>query len=214
MFSSKAEASAGQEGVIAAGVLNSAYSLLSDVVTIFQSSSALPEIVAPVVQTLRSVRPQSNPAAFPVWAQERHLSVLERIMGLSEKIRSTRQFLQWRKAATTSIEMKTPRFQLDYTFKKDIDPDQDRAKVKQLTRQLKREKKAAMRELRRDSDFIDQERYKEQQEAKEFRRAERVKNFAFMEEQQATINLQVRKGNGLMTGGGSGVAKKARVKRM
>jgi nucleolar protein 14 len=213
MFSSKAETSTGREGLVSVGILNTAYSLFNDVVTIFQSSCALPEIVAPVMQTLRSIRPQSKPAAFPVWVQERHLSVLERIISLSEKIRSTRQYLQWRKTATTSIEMKTPRFQLDYTFKKDIDPDQDRAKVKQLTRQLKREKKAAMRELRRDSDFIDQERYKEQQEAKEFRRAERVKNFAFMEEQQATINLQVRKGNGLMTGGGSGVAKKARVKR-
>jgi hypothetical protein len=34
-----------------------------------------------------------------------------------------------------------------------------------------------------------------------------------MEEQQATLNLQVRKGGELLRGGGSGVAKKSRVKR-
>jgi hypothetical protein len=37
-----------------------------------------------------------------------------------------------------------------------------------------------MRELRRDSDFIDQERYKEISEAKDNRRAERVKNFGII----------------------------------
>jgi nucleolar protein 14 len=70
-----------------------------------------------------------------------------------------------------------------------------------------------MRELRRDSDFIDQERYKEQSEANNKRREERVKNWGWMEEQQATINQQVRKGGGLMKGGGTSVFKKARVKR-
>ena len=110
--------------------------------------------------------------------------------------------------------MKAPRFQLDYTFKKDKEPDQDRAKLKQLSRQLKREQKAAMRELRRDSDFIDQERYREAVLEKTARKEERHKNFAWMESEQANVNLQVRKGRGLMRGGGSGVGKKARVKRL
>jgi nucleolar protein 14 len=211
-FSSKAHS--GREGLAAAGILNTAYSMFDNLVTAFESTSALPEIAGPVLTTLRNLRPQSKPHALPTWLQQRHLAVVERAIAATEKVRGTRQSLQWRKASVTSIETKAPRFQLDYTFKKDVDPDADRAKVKQLTRQLKREKKAAMRELRRDSDFIDQERYKEQQAAKDFRRAERVKNFGFMEEQQATINLQVRKGNGLMKGGGSGVVKKARIKRL
>lgn len=214
VFSSKAETRAAKEGLAATSLLIAAYALFDAVIGVFEGSSALPEIVEPVLVTLRAVRPQSKPTALPAWVQERHLATLERAIATTDKVRSTRQPLQWRKTSITSIETKAPRFQLDYTFKKDADPDQDRAKVKQLTRQLKREKKAAMRELRRDSDFIDQERYKEQQAAKEFRRAERVKNFAFMEEQQATINLQVRQGKGLMKGGGSSVAKKARIKRL
>ena len=48
-----------------------------------------------------------------------------------------------------------------------------------------------MRELRRDSDFLDQERFREQQEFLAGLKEERVKNFAWMETEQATINQQV-----------------------
>jgi hypothetical protein len=71
-----------------------------------------------------------------------------------------------------------------------------------------------MRELRRDSDYIDQERHKEVTEAKDKRREERVKNYGWMEAEQASVNMQVRQGKGLMKGGGSNVDKKARVKRL
>jgi nucleolar protein 14 len=122
-------------------------------------------------------------------------------------------FLNFRKAAKVSIETKNPRFQIDYKMKKDFDPDASRVKLKQLTREKKREHKAAMRELRRDSDFLDQERTKEKQSHLNKLREERHKNYAWMEEQQATINEQVRKGGGLMKGGGTGMMKKVRVKR-
>lgn len=56
-----------------------------------------------------------------------------------------------------------------------------------LYRQSKRETKGAMRELRKDSNYIDQLTYKEQTEKKEILKAERVKNFGWMEEQQVII---------------------------
>ena len=39
---------------------------------------------------------------------------------------STRAPLQWRKKTVKSLEMKAPRYQQDYSLKKDIDPDKDR----------------------------------------------------------------------------------------
>lgn len=221
-FSSKSQQlSSVNKSTAAASILSTNYTLIEEMLHIHESSNALPEIMTPMIQTLRSLRPQDKPS-FPLTLQQRHVSLVELIMAAVMNIRQHRKPLQWRKATTVSIEMKNPRFQLDYTFKKDVSSnggvdaasDQDRVKMKQLTRQLKREEKAAMRELRRDSAFIDQERYKEVAAAKEERRAERVKNFGWMEDQQATINQQVRKGNGLMKGGGSGVAKKARIKRL
>ncbi len=205
--------SSAQSPAVAASLLHSLYTLIGAVLSQYEHSSALPELIEPVLNTLRALKPQSSPVLCGQ-LQTIHADLLERIISESQKRRAGRTPLQWRKATTVSIDMKNPRFQLDYTFKKDTDPDEERVKLKQLNRQFKREKKAAMRELRRDSDYIDQERFKETSEASEKRREERVKNFGWMEDQQATVNMQVRQGKGLMKGGGSNVAKKARVKRM
>ncbi len=122
--------------------------------------------------------------------------------------------MRWRKMGVTTLSMQTPKFQLDYSFRKDADLDSDRAKMKGLQRQLKREGKAAVRELRRDSDFLDAERFAEKSMGAAKRKDERAANFAFMEQQQATINQQVRVGKGLMKGGGSAAFKAPRAKRM
>ena len=198
---------------VAAAFLNTLYSLIRALIDQHNESPALPEILEPLVVTLRAVRPQDIPK-FPGAFQQSHLQVLERALQRSEEVRRTRVPLQWRTSSVVSIEMKAPRFDLDYSFKKDHDPDQDRVKVKQLSRQLKREHRAAMRELRRDSDFLDQQRHKEASQAQQDRKNERHKNFAWMEQQQATVNQQVRMGKGLMKGGGTGAVKKARVKRL
>jgi len=60
---------------------------------------------------------------------------------------------------------------------------------------------------------LDAHAFAEKTAAHNARRDERAKNFAFMEQQQATINLQVKKQTGLLKGAGSSVAKKATVKR-
>ncbi|KAJ1431018.1 nucleolar protein 14, partial [Ochromonadaceae sp. CCMP2298] len=185
-----------------AAILSTAFDLVREIFKVYSSQTALPEIMGPILTTLSTMCPRESPA-FPKALQKAHVELLEKSLGQAEEVRESRQSLQWRKDVTVSIETKAPRFTLDYTFKKDKDEDAEKAKMKQLTRQLKREKKAAMRELRRDSDFIDQERYKEETVAADVRRAERVKNFGWMEEQQATINQQVRKGGSLMKGGGS-----------
>lgn len=176
--------------------------------------SAAPEVLHPLVVVLKALRPHDTTAtSLATVYQQRHLEVLEEVLRVSEEVRTVRQPLFWRKMVANNVESKAPRFEANYTIKKDQESDKDRAKLKQLNRQLKREKKAAMRELRRDAAFIDQERFKEQQVEQAAKRAERVKNFAWLEDQQATINLQVKKGKGLMKGGGSGVAKGPRPNR-
>jgi len=81
-----------------------------------------------------------------------------------------------------------------------------REEEKRLRKELKKEEKGASRELRRDAAFLgrlrDEERHAAQSEAREARH----RNFGWLEEQQATLNLQVRKGRGL-AGGGSSIKK-------
>ena len=201
-----------KSGILASSYLYTSQILIGKLVEMYSGMTAFPELLTPILSVLRSLRPQDKPPLLET-LQLSHCDLLESIMKLSNEKKNSRNVLQWRKSVKISIDTKNPKFQADYTFKKDLDPDEDRAKLKQLKRQSKRETKAAMRELRRDSDFIDQLSYAEQNEKKDKLKAERVKNFGWMEEQQASINMQVRKGGELVTGGGSSIARKARVKR-
>ena len=162
---------------------------------------------------MQSLRPHDEPHKLDHNLIISHTNLLENLIKLCQQTKQSRKPLQWRKPIKFIIETKNPRFQVDYQFKRDIDPDQDRVKLKQLTRQKKREEKAAMRELRRDSEFLDQEKYTEKLNQSNKMKLERQKNFSWMEDQQASINQQVRKGGELLRGGGSSISKKPKIRR-
>lgn len=119
-----------------------------------------------------------------------------------------RRALEWRAAVKQVVKSLEPRMVEDYVVKKDAGMDREKAKLKQLQRQVKREKKGAMRELRRDAAFLDAEVTKQKLEKEEQRRKAVAANTAWLQEQQATINQQVRMSRGKdLRGGGSGAAK-------
>lgn len=47
-----------------------------------------------------------------------------------------------------------PRYELDFNSKADYDPDRQRSEARKLQRQMVKEKRGAMRELRRDAAFM------------------------------------------------------------
>lgn len=172
--------------------------------------SSYSEIMSPISAVLGAVVTTIFPSELKISFEQLKQSISDTI----SSCRSARKPLAWRGKVTTAIPSLVPRYEVNYTMKKDMDPDQARVQVKQLQRQVKREKKAAMRELRRDADFVGQETYKAQQAVKERKRAERNSNFAWMEQEQGVINEQVRKGGELLRGGGSRSVKPIkRVKR-
>ncbi|KAL7522323.1 hypothetical protein ACHAWX_007014 [Stephanocyclus meneghinianus] len=116
-----------------------------------------------------------------------------------------------KKASAKELAVKTlaPRMEDPdrYSMSKDKGKSQMQAEHDRHRREFKREHKAAMRELRLDSTFIENERRKAKEEADGKARAQRHKNYAWMETEQATMNQQVRLGGGLLSGGGVGAAK-------
>lgn len=64
------------------------------------------------------------------------------------------------RGATRAPEVKllNPRFEEEFAAGKDFDPDRERAAAKQLRRQLQKERRGAMRELRKDAAFLGQVR--------------------------------------------------------
>lgn len=125
----------------------------------------------------------------------------------------SRQPLRWRIPAKVAIESKNPRFEVDYSFKKDLDPDEQRQELKALNRQFKREKRAATRELRRDNQFLGQVKFQEQMEAHKERQEERQSNFKWLNAQHEAMNVHVKKEKGFLKGGGSGAMKGRKGKR-
>lgn len=65
-----------------------------------------------------------------------------------------------RRSATRAPEVKllNPRFEEEFAAGKDFDPDRERAAARQLRRQLQKERRGAMRELRKDAAFLGQVR--------------------------------------------------------
>lgn len=94
-----------------------------------------------------------------------------------------------------------------YHMSKDKGKTQMQAELDRNRREYKREHKAVKRELRLDAAFVEGERRKQKNNADTRAKEKRNKNFAWLEQEQATMNQQVRLGGGLLKGGGTGTAR-------
>ncbi len=139
-------------------------------------------------------------------------AALEGVVGAAH---STRTVLSWRKKGVAAIQSLAPRIIDNFVVRKDEGLDRDAARTKQLTRQLKREKKGAARELRRDAAFLDAEKVRIQREREEARKATVKANTAWLEAAAADFNKQVKqhKGETLRGGGSAGAALGGRSKK-
>ena len=124
-----------------------------------------------------------------------------------------RKPLQYRVQSTRTINTLVPRYEVNYSLSsRDPALPKEKVQLKVLGKQLKRESKAAMRELRRDADYLEQEKFTALAAKKQALREERHKNYAVLENEQGEINQQVKFGKGdLIKGGGSHAVKKRRV---
>ncbi len=113
------------------------------------------------------------------------------------------------KAHELAIQTLAPRMEdpTHYSMSKDKNKSKAQAESDKLRREYRREHKAVSRELRLDAAFIENERRKEREIADAKAREIRNKNFAWLEQEQATMNQQVAQGGGLLKGGGIGAAR-------
>ena len=79
------------------------------------------------------------------------------------------------------IYQQIPRFDDQYVVRKDNDPDREKAQVKALKRQIKREAKGVARELRLDAAFLAEEREKEHRDAAATKEKKRKEIWSWLE---------------------------------
>lgn len=114
----------------------------------------------------------------------------------------------------SNVQSLTPRLSLDGRGKYNMSAGNGnknslKSQREAMIKVLKRSKKAVKRELKLDGEFIELKRRQEISSITSAARAKRNKNYNWLQDEQATINQQVRKGKGLMKGGGNSAVKRA-----
>ena len=169
------------------------------------------EIFGEILKSLLLINGKSKDLSLPQYIK-RYLAETARAASSTCASDALRRPLQRRKSASVkqlAIKTLAPRMEdpSKYTFSKDKGKSQLQAEHDRNRREYKREHKAAMRELRLDGAFIESQRREAKSKADNKAREKRHKNYAWLEEEQATMNQQVRLGGGLLAGGGAGAAR-------
>ena len=114
-----------------------------------------------------------------------------------------------RKAATGPkvLVTKAPRLENVERLSRDSGKKAEQAAADRTRREVKREHKALARELRLDNAMVEEQRRKDKDKRESVAKAKRNKAYAWMENEQATLNQQVAQGGGLLQGGGMGAAR-------
>ncbi|KAF1946249.1 nucleolar protein-like protein 14 [Clathrospora elynae] len=116
---------------------------------LWSTSPAFIEIFTPLLAPLRS----ANQA-----------STLQNLRARLSLARSKRRPLLLHNHRPLPITMKVPKFEVSYDPNKHYDADKEKAESIRLQKEYRRERKGAMRELRKDSNFIARESLKEKKE--------------------------------------------------
>jgi nucleolar protein 14 len=86
---------------------------------------------------------------------------LQSIVELADSSIKQNVSLQLQRHKPVAIKTVLPKFQENYSLDKHYDPDRDRAEMRKLQSQLKKETKGAIRELRKDAQFLAREKLAE-----------------------------------------------------
>jgi nucleolar protein 14 len=171
--------------------------------------SAEMEAFSEVTASILAIDPRDKKYPLPSVLQK---AVASSASSLSRSLSLVRSPLKRRQGPSTqekAIKTLAPRLEDPerYSMSKDKGKSATQAAADRVRREYKREHKAVARELRMDATMVESERRHEKQAKDTTERAKRHKAFAWMENEQATMNQQVRQGGGLLQGGGMGAAK-------
>ncbi|KAF3323892.1 nucleolar protein 14 isoform X2 [Carex littledalei] len=181
-----------------ASVLHSAVEVLMGFAHVYEDLSAFPEIFHPVSFLLRTILDKCK---FPSLMRGNLQDVVDLIKKKTAEHHTLRQPLQMRKKKIEPIKLLNPKFEESFVKGVDYDPDRERVKQKRLIKKLKSEKKGAIRELRKDNEFLLGVRENKRREQEEERAERYGKAMAFLQEQEhASKSGQLGKGKGKKRG--------------
>ncbi|KAJ5088182.1 hypothetical protein N7456_011798 [Penicillium angulare] len=138
-------------------------SLLDTSSDLWAEKSAFTEIFTPVREMLNHLQ-QSFKSKVYTSVRDLVQSTLDKINAHLDQSRLTRRPLLLHNHRPLAIKAGIPKFEENFNPDKHYDPDRERAESNRLKAELKRERKGAMRELRKDASFVAREKLREKKE--------------------------------------------------
>ncbi|OOQ84603.1 putative rRNA maturation protein (Nop14) [Penicillium brasilianum] len=138
-------------------------SLLDTASDLWAEKSAFIEIFNPVRTVLSHLRQSFKNKVFAA-ARDPLQSTLDKIDAHLARAQLARRPLLLHNHRPLAIKSAIPKFEENFNPDKHYDPDRERAEANRLKAEYKREKKGAMRELRKDASFVAREKLREKKE--------------------------------------------------
>ncbi|KAG0257336.1 nucleolar complex protein 14 [Mortierella polycephala] len=141
--------------------MSTAADLLHKYAILYASTSAFAELFQGPIQLLKTL---SSVPHFSPSLKSQLDKALDRIQKLDTFSTDSRAPLQLQAHKPVPIASYVPKFEEGYSMDKHYDPDVERSQAHKLQTQYKKEKKGAIRELRKDAQFVAREKLRVQRE--------------------------------------------------
>jgi nucleolar protein 14 len=175
--------------------------ILDDASQIWQAKSAFDDIFKMPMSVLNHVLSKACIKHMPREHYESILAIQSSISMLQQSSLATRKPLLLHNHRPLAIKLAIPKFEEGYNPDRHYDPDRERSDLNKLKAEHKRERKGAMRELRKDSNFIARESLREKKEKddahakRERRLIAEIQGEEGHERKEYEIQKRKRKGN-------------------
>lgn len=146
----------------AAALLNTFIRLCLSCTKLWNHKSSFPEILSPLVQALSHLT--SNPTQLPAKTISLAKTTLTTLESQHSTAINSRLPLLLHSHRPLAIKTSIPQFIENYNPDRHYDPDRERAELSKLKAEHKKERKGAMRELRKDASFMAREQLREKKE--------------------------------------------------
>ncbi|KAL8931418.1 MAG: hypothetical protein Q9211_006976 [Gyalolechia sp. 1 TL-2023] len=145
-------------------LLNTTIIMCGKMADLWSGIPAFYEIFEPVTACLRHLASQACITKIGEGTGERVQETLQAIQQLLQQARKARKPLLLHNHRPLPIKTSIPKFEESFNPDKHYDPDRDRAEMNRLKAEHKKERKGALRELRKDANFIARESLREKKE--------------------------------------------------
>jgi nucleolar protein 14 len=141
--------------------------LLSEASELWRAKSAFDDMFKAPMSILKHILSNECTLHMPQETCKSILSIHDSILTLQQSSVEIRKPLLLHNHRPLAIKLSIPKFEEGYNPDRHYDPDRERSDLNKLKAEHKRERKGAMRELRKDSNFIARESLREKKEKDE-----------------------------------------------